>query len=309
MSGMPADGHIPAVRSFNRFYTRRIGVLRRGLLGSRYSLAESRVLYELAHRDDPTPTALARALDVDAGYLSRILRAFERSGLVVRRRSRDDGRSSHVSLTASGRRASATLEALSTRDVETMLHPLSAGDRRRLVSAMGTIETLIGERKATAAPYILRGPQPGDMGWVVQQHGALYAQEYGYDEHFESLVASIVSTFVEEFDPAHERCWIAEMDGQPVGSILLVRKSAQVAKLRLLIVSPAARGFGIGGRLVAECVRFAGQAGYKKITLWTHSQLLTARHLYREAGFTLVAKQPTHSFGKDLVDETWELAL
>ena len=190
-----------------------------------------------------------------------------------------------------------------------MLQPLSAGQQRRLVEALGTVESLLGARDADRVPYMLRPPQPGDMGWIVQRHGASYAEEYAYDHHFEALVASIVAAFVEQFDPARERCWMAEKDGDVVGSVCLVRKSATVAKLRLLIVEPSARGLGIGARLVAECVRFARQAGYRKITLWTHSQLHAARHLYEAAGFRLVHKQATHSFGKDLVDETWELTL
>ena len=309
MSGMDFDDRVRAVRSFNRFYTKRLGLLQQGMVGSPFSLAEGRVLYELAHRDRPTASDLGKALDLDAGYLSRLLRGFGRRGLVAASASAADRRQRHLRLTATGRRASDTLDDGSQKAVGTLLRRLTAADQRRLVGAVQTIETLLGDTEPGRVPYILRPPEPGDMGWVVQRHGSLYAEEYGYDRHFEGLVASIVGTFVEKFDAARERCWIAERDGETVGSVFLVRKSEHVAKLRLLIVDPAARGLGIGGRLVAECVKFARQAGYRKITLWTHSQLHAARHLYREAGFQLVHKQPVHSFGLDLVDETWDLHL
>jgi DNA-binding MarR family transcriptional regulator/N-acetylglutamate synthase-like GNAT family acetyltransferase len=297
------------VRSFNRFYTKRLGLLQQGMVGSPFSLAEGRVLYELAHRDRPTASDLGKALDLDAGYLSRLLRGFGRRGLVAASASATDRRQRHLQLTATGRRASDKLDDGSQKAVGTLLRRLTAADQRRIVGAAQTIETLLGDAEPGRVPYILRPPEPGDMGWVVQRHGSLYAEEYGYDRHFEGLVASIVGTFVEKFDPARERCWIAERDGATVGSVFLVRKSEHVAKLRLLIVDPAARGLGIGARLVAECVKFARQNGYRKVTLWTHSQLNAARHLYREAGFQLVHKQPVHSFGLDLVDETWDLHL
>jgi DNA-binding MarR family transcriptional regulator/N-acetylglutamate synthase-like GNAT family acetyltransferase len=309
MSSMDFDDRVQAVRSFNRFYTNRLGLLQSGLVGSPFSLAESRVLYELAHRDRPTASDLATSLDLDAGYLSRMLRGLSRRGLVSARRSSADGRQRHLDLTPRGRRASARLDEGSQKAVGALLQRLPAVDQRRLVGAVRTVETLLGDPEPGRVPYILRPPEPGDMGWVVQRHGSLYAEEYGYDRHFEGLVASIVGSFVEKFDPARERCWIAERDGETAGSVFLVRKSEHVAKLRLLIVDPAARGLGIGARLVAECVKFARQAGYRKITLWTHSQLHAARHLYREAGFQLVHKQSVHSFGLDLVDETWDLHL
>jgi len=306
---MDFNDRVRAVRSFNRFYTRRIGLLQQGMVGSRFSLAEGRVLYELAHRDQPTASDLGKALDLDAGYLSRLLRGFGRHGLVTVRASARDRRQRHLQLTARGRRASDAIDQGSQNAVGALLQKLPTGDQRRLVGAARTIETLLGDATPGKVPYLLRPPQPGDMGWVVQRHGAIYAEEYGYDWRFEGLVAAIVGAFVEHFDPARERCWIAERDGETVGSVFLVKKSAQVAKLRLLIVEPAARGLGIGGRLVAECVRFARQAGYRKITLWTHSQLHAARHLYREANFRLVHKQPADSFGLKLIDETWELSL
>jgi DNA-binding MarR family transcriptional regulator/N-acetylglutamate synthase-like GNAT family acetyltransferase len=306
---MDFDDRVRAVRRFNRFYTKRLGLLQQGMVGSPFSLAEGRVLYELAHRDRPTASDLGKALDLDAGYLSRLLRGFGRRGLVAASASATDRRQRHLRLTASGRRASDKLDDGSQKAVGTLLRRLTAADQRRLVGAVQTIETLLGDSEPGRVPYILRPPEPGDMGWVVQRHGSLYAEEYGYDRHFEGLVASIVGSFVEKFDPARERCWIAERDGETVGSVFLVRKSEHVAKLRLLIVDPGARGLGIGARLVAECVKFARQAGYRKITLWTHSQLHAARHLYREAGFQLVHKQSVHSFGLDLVDETWDLHL
>ena len=309
MAGMDFEDRVRAVRSFNRFYTKRLGLLQQGMVGSPFSLAEGRVLYELAHRDQPTASDLGKALDLDAGYLSRLLRGFGRRGLVAASASATDRRQRHLQLTASGRRASDKLDEGSQSAVGTLLRRLTAADQRRLVGAVQTIETLLDDAAPARVPYILRPPAPGDMGWVVQRHGAIYAEEYGYNSHFEALVATIVGAFVEHFDPARERCWIAERDGENVGSVFLVKKSAQVAKLRLLIVDPAARGLGIGGRLVAECVRFARQAGYRKVTLWTHSQLLAARHLYREAHFKLVHKQPADSFGLKLVDETWELDL
>jgi DNA-binding MarR family transcriptional regulator/N-acetylglutamate synthase-like GNAT family acetyltransferase len=309
MSSMDFEDRVRAVRSFNRFYTKRLGLLHQGMVGSSFSLAEGRVLYELAHRDRPTASDVGKALDLDAGYLSRLLRGFGRRGLVAARASATDRRQRYLQLTASGRWASDKLDDGSQKAVGTLLRPLTAADQRRLVGAVQTIETLLGDAKPGRVPYILRPPEPGDMGWVVQRHGSLYAEEYGYDRHFEGLVASIVGSFVEEFDSARERCWIAERDGETVGSVFLVRKSKHVAKLRLLIVEPRARGLGIGARLVAECVKFARQAGYRKITLWTHSQLNAARHLYREAGFKLVHKQSVHSFGLDLVDETWDLHL
>jgi len=306
---MDFNERVHAVRGFNRFYTTRIGVLQQGLLGTPFSLAESRILYELAHRDRPTASEVGKALALDAGYLSRLLQRLARRGLVARHQSATDGRQSHLALTARGRTAAAALDRGSQQAIGAMLRPLSTGDQVRLVAAMRKVEALLGDRAPDRVPYILRLPQPGDMGWVVQRHGAIYAEEYGYDQRFEGLVAAVVGMFVERFDPARERCWIAEKDGETVGSVFLVRKSEHVAKLRLLIVDPSARGLGIGARLVAECVRFARQCGYRKITLWTHSQLLAARHLYREAGFRLVRKQPAHSFGLKLVDETWELRL
>jgi DNA-binding MarR family transcriptional regulator/GNAT superfamily N-acetyltransferase len=306
---MDVHARIDAVRRFNRFYTRRIGVLRQGLSGSPFPLTEARVLYELAHRDAPTAAELRRALDIDAGYLSRILKAFERRGLLRRTKSKADGRQSHLELTPQGRKAFAPLNARSHDEVRGMLGDLAAVEQERLVAAMATIETLLGERADAKLPYLLRTHGPGDMGWVVQSHGALYASEFGWDAHFEALVADIVAKFIERFDPVRERCWIAERDGENVGSVFLVKKSKTVGQLRLLLVDPKARGLGIGERLVAECLRFARQAGYTKVELWTNSVLVAARHIYAKLGFRMTHKERHRSFGHDLVGETWEIVL
>lgn len=300
---------VDAVRSFNRFYTKQIGVLHEGLLGSPYSLTEVRVLYELAHREEPTAAELGKELGLDAGYLSRILRGFEKRGLVARVRSRTDGRQSLLSLTANGKKAFAPLNARSHDEVAGMLGRLSAAEQDRLVVAMRAIETLLGARPEPKVPYLLRPHQPGDMGWIIHRHGALYAQEYGWDETFEALVAEIAAKFIQSFDPKRERCWIAEREGEIVGSVFLVRRSKTVGKLRLMYVEPKARGLGIGSRLVEECIRFARQAGYRKMVLWTNSVLAAARHIYEKAGFRLIHEEPHHSFGHDLVGETWELKL
>src|SRR5205807_4822640 len=304
-----AEQRISTVRRFNRFYTKQIGLLGEGYLETPFSLTEARVLYELAHRERPSATELARELALDAGYLSRILRGFERRRLLRRTRSKADGRQSHLSLTARGRAAFAPLDVRSRADIGGMLARLGPGEQRRLVDAMQTIEALLGGAPAAKAPYVLRPHQPGDMGWVVHRHGALYAQEYGFDERFEGLVARVVAKFVDRYDPRRERCWIAEKDGEIVGSVFLVRRSRAVAQLRLLQVEPKARGLGIGERLVAECIRFARQAGYREITLWTNSVLRVARRVYQTAGFRRVHREKHRSFGRDLVGETWELSL
>jgi len=302
---------VEAVRHFNRFYTRRIGVLQKGLLQSPFSLAQARVLYELAHRENPAAGALAKDLGLDAGYLSRILKGFEKHGLVGRSRSDSDGRQSILSLTAKGRRAFAALDAQSNEEVRGMAGKLAPAGRRQLAAAMQTIERLLDGDAGVAAPvpYVLRPHQPGDMGWVAHRHGVLYAQEYGWDESFEALVAEIAAKFIRKFDPQRERCWMAERAGELVGSVFLVKRSKNVAQLRLLLVEPGARGLGIGRRLVEECIRFARQRGYRKIALWTNSGLTAARKIYEQAGFRLVEESRHHSFGKDLVGQNWELEL
>lgn len=300
---------VAAVRRFNRFYTRQIGVLTDQYLDSPFSLTPARVLYELAHHEQTTATVLGGELGLDAGYLSRILRDFKKRGLVAKQPSAADGRQSLLRLTEKGQDAFAAINTRSASDIEAMLNRLSGEDQERLVESMSVIEGLLGAPPDRRVPYILRPHQSGDMGWVVQRHGILYAEEYGWNEQFEALVAEIVAKFIQHYDPRRERCWIAEKDGENVGSVFLVKKSQTVAKLRLLLVEPKARGLGIGTRLVDECVRFARQAGYRKITLWTNSILVAARHIYEQAGFHLVDSDPHHSFGHDLVGENWELAL
>jgi len=310
MASPNLNSRVQAVSSFNRFYTRQIGVLREGLLRSPFSLTEVRVLYEIAHREKATASELCKELDLDPGYLSRILGNFEKRGLIYKSPSEADGRQSLLSLTQQGQKTFAPLEARSNEEVAAMLGRLSEGEQTRLVEAMHCINRLLAPAPDTPQPpYLLRPHQPGDMGWVVHRHGVLYSQEYGYDEHFEALIAEIVAGFIQHFDPKRERCWIAEKDGEIVGSVFLVKKSKTVAKLRLLLVEPAARGLGIGKRLVAECVRFARRVGYKKMTLWTQSDLPAARRIYEQAGFRLVQKKPHHSWARDLVSETWDLKL
>jgi DNA-binding MarR family transcriptional regulator/GNAT superfamily N-acetyltransferase len=296
---------VAAVRRFNRFYTQRIGVLREGLLESPFSLTEARVLFELAHRGAARATDLGRDLGLDAGYLSRILRGFEKKGLLERRPSPKDRRESVLGLTAAGRRTFASLDARSREEMGGLLRPLDDEAARKVVDAMGTIERALGA-PGPEAPLLLRPHQPGDVGWVIHRHGILYAREYGWDASFEALVAGIATRFLERFDPRFERCFIAELDGAIVGSVFVVRKSKTVAQLRMLLVEPRARGRGLGHRLVAECLRFAEQAGYRKMVLWTNDVLRAARHVYEAAGFRLVREGPHRAFGQDLVEQTWE---
>lgn len=300
---------IDAVRRFNRFYTQQIGVLQEGLLKSSFPLTEARVLYELAQQEETTATALGSELELDAGYLSRMVSSFEKQGLLQKQPSPTDGRQNLLSLTAAGQAVFANLNRQSQQEIGAMLDGLSVSDQQRLVVAMQTIEGILDESTAARAPYLLRSHQPGDMGWVVHRHAVLYTQEYGWDERFEALVAEIVAKFIHNFDPRWERCWLAEMHGDVVGSVFLVKQSDEVAKLRLLLVEPKARGLGIGARLVDECIGFARRMGYQKITLWTNSILTAARAIYVKAGFQLVLSEPHHSFGHDLVGETWELTL
>lgn len=300
---------VEAVRHFSRFYTRQIGLLNRGLLSSPFSLSEARVIYELAQHEQIIAMDLARDLGLDPGYMSRMLKRFKTRGLIATQPSETDGRQTVLRLTAQGQDAFALLDARSKDQIEAMLGGLQTAEQERLIHAMRHIQEILGDGPADKVAYLLRPHQSGDMGWVVHRHGLLYAQEYGWDERFEALVATIVAEFIQNFDPSLERCWIAEKDGENVGSVFLVKQSDQVAKLRLLLVEPKARGLGMGKRLVDECVRFARQAGYAKMTLWTNSLLLAARHLYVEAGFRLVHEEQHHSFGHDLVGETWELNL
>jgi DNA-binding MarR family transcriptional regulator len=304
------ESPIAAVRRFSRFYTRQIGVLQAKLYRSPFSLAEVRVLYELAHREKPTATSLGKDLGLDAGYLSRILRKFEKRGWIARTPSQADGRQSLLTLTIRGGEVFAPLDTRSKEEVGKLLGVLSTAGQTRLIEAMHTIEQVLGAPPEPKTPYILRPHQPGDIGWVVHRHGALYAQEYGYDEHFEALVAEIAAKFIQHFDPKRERCWIAEKDGEIVGCVFLVKKSKTVAKLRMLLVEPKARGLGIGKRLVDECVRFARQVGYKKITLWTQSELGSARRIYEAVGFRLTHQKAHQNWSReDLVSEVWDLKL
>lgn len=300
---------VEAVRRFSRFYTRQVGVLNEGYNGSEFSLTEARIIYELAHREAATASDLAKSLSLDPGYLSRILKTFLERGVVQRQASDVDARQYPLSLTDRGQQRFAELNARSRSDMARMLGALTARQQERLITAMSEIETLLSAEPERGAPYILRPHQPGDIGWAVQRHGTLYAQEYGFDETFEALAAEIGSKFLKEFDPKKERAWIAEKDGENVGCVFLVKQSDEVARLRMLLVDTKARGLGIGKRLVEECIRFARLKGYKKITLWTNDILVTACHIYRETGFKLVAEERHHSFGHDLVGQTWELDL
>lgn len=301
---------VAAVRHFNRAYTRQIGVLQEGIYRSPFSLTEVRVLYELAHREQPTAAELGKDLGLDPGYLSRILRRFGKLGLLSKKPSKADGRQALLSITRKGREVFAPLDVRSNEDVAKMLAGLPVLAQNRLVEAMHTIEQLLDAKPEKKAAYTLRPHRPGDMGWVIHRHGVLYSEEYGYDERFEALVAEICAKFIQQFDPKRERCWIAEKDDEIVGCVFLVKKSKTVAKLRMLLVEPKARGLGLGKRLVDECVRFARDAGYKQITLWTQSELISARRIYEAAGFRLTRKQDNRDWSRDdLVSETWDLKL
>ena len=311
---MASQQTIAAVRRFNRFYTRQIGVLRKNYLDSPYSLGEMRVLYELAQNERLTASDVARTLDLDMGYLSRLLRNFEKRGLISRTTSTADARQSHLALSARGHKMFAPMEQRSQQYAASMLAKLDGTQQEQIVSAMTAIETLLAGTLAAKAggraSYILREPRAGDFGWIVSRHAELYLREYGWAEPFEGLCAQIVAEFVNNFDPERERCWIAEMNGENVGCVMLVKDNqSNVARLRLLLVDPKARGLGLGARLVDECVRFARAKGYAKITLWTHSVLSAARHVYEGAGFKLTSSEPRRSWGKDVVAEFWDLEL
>lgn len=302
--------HIEAVRGFNRFYTRRIGVLD-PYLGSELSLTEVRVLYELAHRDQPTATELGRDLGLDTGYLSRILRRFEAKHWLARVPSIADARQSLLALTAAGHAAFAPLQQKSRAEAAALLAPLAGSERQQLIAAMERVQQLLepARRQSPTQSILLRDPQAGDMGWVVQQHGEIYAREYGWNNQFEALVADIVAKYLRHYQPQWEHCWMAELDGQRVGSVFVVRKSRTVAQLRMLILTPQARGLGLGARLTDQCIAFARDKGYKKMVLWTNSCLGAARDIYARRGFKLVKSEPYHGFGQDLVGEHWELKL
>ncbi|MGN6315719.1 bifunctional helix-turn-helix transcriptional regulator/GNAT family N-acetyltransferase [Trinickia sp.] len=302
MTNVALDERAEAVRRFNRFYTRQIGVLHEHLLDSEFSLTEVRILYELAHRPALTASDLCRELGLNAGYVSRVIAGFEKQGLLVKTRSAADARVAQLELTELGRATFQPLNDASRREVGAMLEQLSEPAQHQLVDAMAQIEALLGEREPS---YVLRDPRPGEMGWIVHRQSVLYAQEYGWNAEYEALVAEIVAKFIREFDPKWERCWIAEKDGKVVGSVFIVRQDESTAKLRLLYVEPSARGLGIGRRLVDECLRFAKSAGYERIVLWTNSVLADARKIYEKAGFELMEEAPHHSFGKDLIGQVW----
>jgi len=304
------EQHVKALRGFNRFYTRRIGVLN-PYLGSELSLTEVRVLYELAHRDQPTASELAQDLALDTGYLSRILRRFEAKHWLERVPSPADARQSLLALTPAGHKAFAPLQQKSRDEAAGMLAQLTDGDRHQLIASMDKVQRLLDPASGRGKPPValLRDPQPGDMGWVVQQHGEIYAREYGWNSEFEALVADIVAQYVRNYQAEWERCWMAELDGERVGSVFVVRKSKTVAQLRMLILTPKARGLGLGARLTDECIAFARSKGYKKMVLWTNACLGVARDIYAKRGFKLVKSEAYKAFGQSLVGETWELKL
>ncbi len=307
------EQQIAAVREFNRSYTRQIGVLNREFLDSPFSLAEVRVLLELYYHEASTASTIGQTLGLDAGYLSRILRGFARRGLIARESSPTDGRQRLLRLSKAGRKAFEEIEEKQRSAVREMLTPLSAATRPTLIGSMQKIEQLLGLAPAptrpTATPYILRPHQSGDMGWIIHRQGILYNEEYGWDERFEALVAEICANYIKNEDPKREHCWVAERNGEIVGAIFCVVRSKTVAQLRLLYVEPSARGLGIGGRLVEECIRFAQRTGYRKMMLWTNDVLHSARKIYEAKGFKLLEEEKHHSFGRDLVAQTWELDL
>lgn len=300
---------IAAVRHFNRFYTRQIGLLDEGLLQSKFSLTEVRVLFELAHHDDLTATSLANLLGIDPGYLSRILKRFEEGGLLARRATPHDARQAVLALTRAGRAAFRPLDQGTDHQIAALLAPLGAAERGSLIQAMRTIETLLGSEADTRTPWLLREPRCGDHGWIIHRQAVLYRDEYGFDATFEALIAEIIGAFVRTRDPRKERGWVAERDGRILGSVFAVRESDAICKLRLLYVEPGARGLGIGRRLVEECIAFARESGYRTLTLWTNDILLSARRIYEATGFRLANEERHHSFGHDLVGQNWLLEL
>jgi DNA-binding MarR family transcriptional regulator/N-acetylglutamate synthase-like GNAT family acetyltransferase len=309
MSTNTLEDRINAIRRFNRFITRQIGVLREGLLHTPYSPTEARIIFELANNETLTASELINDLGLDAGYLSRMITSLEGKGIVEKTRSKSDGRQRLLHLTSEGQSAFELLDKRSRDEVTDMLDDLEEKDQQRLFKAMQTIEDIFSEGLKYSQPYVLRLHEPGDMGWITHRHGVIYAEEYGWDERFEALVAQIGSDFLRNYNPKKERCWIAEMDGEIVGSVFVTQDSEKVARLRLLLVEPKARGLGLGTRLVEECIRFSKRNGYEKLVLWTNSVLEAARHSYKKLGFELVEEEKHHSFGHDLVGETWEKSL
>ncbi|MEH6402023.1 MAG: helix-turn-helix domain-containing GNAT family N-acetyltransferase [Sneathiella sp.] len=296
---------VDAVRAFSRFYTRKAGVLNEMLLSSNFALTEARVMYELNHRPQTTAKALATDLELDQAYVSRLIKKIEKLGYISRESSKTDRRSQIIELTSKGREEAAILDQKSVQLFGNLIKPLASEQQGELLAAMDRIRALLDQPDKVPAPYLLRPHRPGDMGWIVQCHGRLYSEEYGFDETFEALVAEIAAEFLKKYDKASECCWIAEMDGKNVGSAMVVRADTDTAKLRLVIVDPNARGYGIGHKLVEECLNFARRSGYKSMSLWTQSNLTAAIAIYKKHGFTLAEEEPHHSFGKDLVGQYW----
>ncbi len=310
----PSQSQIASVRSFNRFYTREVGVLRKNFLETPWSLAEMRVLFEIAMGQDVTARDVGKALDLDAAYLSRMLQKFEKDGLVTRTRSLADARVSFLGLSAKGRRQFAVANARQVAQTTGMLAKLNPAERKRLVGAMREIETLLGERAESERGLILRDPEPGDLGWMVERHGALYGEEYGWRGSFEGMCAGIISDFVKNFDPKLEKCWIAELDGVRAGCVMLVNDDpksgrAEVARVRLLLLEPFARGIGLGRRLVEECVAFSRSKGYRRVTLWTHEELAAARAIYAKLGFVKTPGESHEDWEGKATSEFWDLEL
>jgi DNA-binding MarR family transcriptional regulator/GNAT superfamily N-acetyltransferase len=306
----PATDEVQAVRAFNRFWTQQIGLLQAGLVDTPYSLTEARAVFELAQREATDLADLRGTLQLDAGYLTRIVGRLKDAGLVTAERSPDDGRRQVIRLTERGLAEFGTLDLRSSEATVAMLDGVPVSERRRLVAAMATIEDTLAPRSSEPPrAYLLREPGPGDLGWMVQRNGAVYAAEYGWDQSYEALVARIVADFGQDHDPARERAWIAEVDGEPVGCVLCVRRDDETAQLRILLVDPGVRGLGIGARLVEECISFARNAGYRSLMLWTNDVLVSARRIYEAIGFELIDEEPHHSFGHDLVGQTWRLVL
>jgi DNA-binding MarR family transcriptional regulator/predicted N-acetyltransferase YhbS len=309
-SASPAlESQIAAIRGFSRFYTRKLGIIEPKLLASPWTLQEARIIYEIAQHDSCTATDLVQILGLDAGFLSRTLQALQRRQIVARKPSKADRRANELALTAKGRAAFAELDRRSRDEVGALLAELDDRERSAVVNAMTVIAQALEPPARKPAGFMLRNHRPGDIGWIVSRHGAIYAREYGWDISFEALGAEITAQFLRSYDPAREQCWIAEIGGEPVGSIFLVKASNDVAKIRLLLVERKARGLGVGRALVEQCLRFARDAGYSSVTLWTQSILVAAREIYQRAGFQCVRQEKHHSFGVDLVGETWELKL
>ena len=309
MATQKSDREISAVRAFNRFYTRKLGLIEPKLLHSPFTLQEARIMYEIAHRSACTATDLTRDLGLDPGFVSRTLQGLQRRQIVTRRPSKDDGRVNELSLTAKGRTAQAELERRTREELGSLLAALDDNQRAAVVQAMTTIERTLERPTQKPAAFLLRSHRPGDIGWVISSQAKAYAEEYGWDISYEALVAEICAQFIRNFDPAREHCWIAEAGGEPLGSIFLVKGSDEIAKLRLLLVEKKARGLGVGRALVEQCIRTAREMGYKEMTLWTQSILVAARGIYQAAGFRPVKEERHHSFGADLVGETWEMKL